>query len=284
MNKQASADGQTPQSSVFDNMSDPIEDIFSGKGDTAGFFLDENSGTLDISSFFGEEEGEQAAEDSTEEGDSNNLNVQEPEQAKQPVTAADARLASLEQNFEKLATILVAMANGKNIAGGQQQVAEPEPELDLSDSKSLAGFITKAVQDAVEQATGGLKQSNEEVKLHMSLARAQQRYGADFQAKLPAVAKLMQTDPNKWTFESAYEFIKTLTPSAPAKPDGSQQTKEVPKVQPQKVNIQKVIDKANSMKSDADSGMAPEQTRTAGRKISSIEGALDAALAQLSRK
>jgi hypothetical protein len=256
------------------SMVDPFEAIFNNT--QSQLLFNEDSGELDVSSFFGEEEGTEG--DNTEVIDPISDGGEGNDDGKNPPPPDNfaAKMQGLESTVDKLSQVVIAMA-GRLTNQQQQQQPVEEPQIDFSDAGQLSNFIAKTVQDAVRNATRGLSQDNQEVKLHMGLARAQAKYGDDFQAKLPMIGQLMQTDPEKWTFETAYDFISKLVP----KTDGS--AKPVVK-QPATVNGNVVAQKAASLQSQADGGQAAVQKPNGVQKVKDIDQALNMAIAQMTRK
>lgn len=245
---------------------DTFADMFSSNAKQ--FLIGEDDGNLDFN--FSTEDGKDVDEDTIdakiETEDSSNLKQEEVV----PSTMY-SKIQAMEQTIEKLSQVVIALASGSQHQPKDNQAEEPE--LDLSDTKSLVSMIKQSVQQAVTEATAGMGRDMQETKLRVDYANTVAKYGADFQTKLPSIGQLMQSDP-KWTFESAYQFVNTLIPKVTKDSTASKA--------PVILDKQAITDRARSLRSEADQGQLRAETNGNGQ-VKSVRQALDLAFDQLSQ-
>jgi hypothetical protein len=241
---------------------DALDNLFTA--DVSRF--DEQTGELNLDDWF---KSQPLDEDKAPEVDEKLLDQTEPNSNNLNSVASpiDAKIAQLEGTIEKLATVVIALSNGRQ---SNNPELPPQEEPDFSDSRQLASFIKQTVMEAVTAATKGVTESSQEMRLRMDYSTTLAKYGDAFTQLLPQVGKLMQTDPEKWTFDTAFQFIKSLSPGS---------SNAITATKPA-INVAELTKKADALVSEADKGKSGMPAPKLNGKVS-LESALNAALVSL---
>ena len=156
--------------------------------------------------------------------------------------------------------------------GGQQ--------LDLSNPAALMQVVNQSVAQIVQKALQPYSKSMEDMKVRMEFSQAAAMYGPDFQAKLPMMKAMMDSDPNasSLSFSTLYQMIKMAEGQGGMNGNGAYRDSTVqhqmpygqqPQQQQQwQMNPQQLQQRANMLQTEAQNGynnynqMIPRQANT----------------------